>query len=76
LGCQVTCNLKLYAGYSFLYWANILRAGEQIDIAIDSDTLPPGDPPGTQPEPGEDPPHFVDSDMWAHGLKFGLEYAF
>lgn len=70
------CHLKLFAGYDFLYWADVIRAGEQVNIAINPNNLPPGDPPGSQPQPGTEPPGFFESNFWAHGFNVGVEYAF
>ena len=72
VGYDLTCSLRAYIGYNFLYWANVARAAEQIDTNINASYIPPSDPTG-------DPaPLFSrqDSDFWAQGLNFGLEWQF
>ncbi len=40
MGCQVTCRLRTFVGYNLLYWAPVLRAGDQIDLNIDPRNFP------------------------------------
>src|SRR5262245_37031796 len=40
LGYQLTPRLKAFVGYSFLYWSNVVRPGEQIDTNIDAARIP------------------------------------
>src|SRR5262245_44021697 len=56
---------RLLGGYSFIYWNNIVLAGNQIDT-----TLPvPFTPGGTQPEL-----LFQRTDFWVQGMSLGAEY--
>jgi hypothetical protein len=75
LGYNVTDNLKLYVGYTFIYWSNVLRPGDQIDRVLDSNQIPntPPAPPARQRRPLVP---FRDTDFWAHGVNFGLQYSF
>ena len=34
LGYQLTPNLRLQAGYNFLFWSNVVRPGQQIDTSV------------------------------------------
>jgi hypothetical protein len=70
----VSPNLKVYAGYNFLYWSNVLRPGDQIDRTVDL-TFVPNPPPGVPPS-GQNRPTvpFTRSDFWAQGVQFGLEF--
>ena len=34
LGYNVTQNLRLFAGYNFLYWTNVLRVADQVDTTL------------------------------------------
>ena len=34
VGYQVTDHLRAYIGYTFLYWSDVVRAGEQVPRAI------------------------------------------
>jgi hypothetical protein len=65
LGYQVNPALKLTFGYSFLYWSNVARAGNQIDPNIGRD------PGATQPQLT-----FHKSDFWVQGLNFGAALDF
>jgi hypothetical protein len=73
LGYQLTDNLRIYAGYSFLYVSDVVRPGDQIDRGINR---------SQQPDVGQDRalvgaarpiPMFRHTDFWAHGANFGLE---
>jgi len=72
VGFQVTPRLRLTAGYTLVYWGNVLRPGEHIDLDVnptylDSELPVPLDPPFS--------PKFAfdETDFWAHGLSFGGE---
>lgn len=71
IGYQLTDQLRLTTGYTFIYWSNVVRAGDQINLDINPQRLPfSGQDPGVaRPEFA-----FVDSDYWAHGVSFGGEY--
>ncbi len=71
LGYRVTDCVKLTLGYSFIYWSNVLRPGEQIDRVVNPGLFPP------QEASVYGPPRpaffFRDTDFWAQGLSWGLE---
>jgi len=73
LGYQLTCRLRAFVGYNFIYWANVARASEQVDYTLNSTYFPNGGP-----VEGEPRPEFVwnDSDFWAQGMNLGMEYRF
>ena len=64
LAYQWTDHWRTYVGYSILYWGDVTRAGEQIDLNVDPRNLPPVSPGGL-PFPA-----YVGqrTDFWAHGL--------
>jgi hypothetical protein len=70
---QVTPHAKVVIGYSFLYWTNVARAGEQINTNVDAQNVP-NSPVFTQPT-GATNPHFtfVETGFWAQGLNVGLD---
>lgn len=72
LGYQVVQNLRATFGYTFLYWSNVARPGEQIDLAVNPNLLPPVN----EPVVGEQRPAFAfrETGYWAQGLDFGVEY--
>ena len=74
LGYWVTSNVKAYVGYNFLYWSNVVRAGEQIDRVVDQSFIP--STVGAQAAfSGQlrPQPLFQQTGFWAQGIQFGLE---
>ena len=72
LGYQWTQRMRLTAGYSFIYWSNVVRPGDQIDTTVNPNLLPPENPIQTS----HLNPRFAfqDSDYWVQGLSLGGEY--
>jgi hypothetical protein len=70
VGCSVTPQIRLSAGYTFMYWNNILRAGDQIDSGLSQ--LPPSAPTGVH----RPIVPMRQADFWAQGLRFGFDYVF
>jgi hypothetical protein len=56
---------QLMAGYSFIYWSNVVLAGNQIDTTVDPSQL------ATSTRPAF---NFTRTDYWAQGLSLGAEY--
>jgi hypothetical protein len=69
---QSACGWALTFGYNLVYWSDVFRAGEQIDLDINTSQIPPGTLQGT-PRPRF---LFESTDFWAQGLQFGFEYLF
>jgi hypothetical protein len=75
LGWQATPHLRLYVGYNFLYWTNVLRVGDQIDPVLNVPSRP--GPlllqrvPAVPPRPAV---LFRDTDFWAQGVNVGLQF--
>ncbi len=63
MGYQLTHHVSLFAGYTFLYWNNPLRAGDQIDTTINPGA---GTPPARPARPYKSEP------FWAQGINLGL----
>ncbi len=72
LGYRLNRHLQFHAGYNFIYWTDVIRAGDQIDMGINPSQIPPGTLSGEARPAFE----FADSDFWAHGLNLGLEVTF
>jgi hypothetical protein len=72
LGYQVTQHLRLTAGYSFIYWSNVVRPGDQIDTTVNPNLLPPENP--TQTAFLNPRFAFRETDYWVQGLSLGGEY--
>ncbi len=72
IGYQVTCNIRATVGYNLIYWSDVVRPGDQIDLVINPTQLPPGTLEGAA-RPAF---NFNSSDFWAQGVSFGLELRF
>jgi hypothetical protein len=73
LGYWFTPTWRAYVGYNTLYWSNVVRPGEQIDRVVDL-TFVPNPPPGVVPSGQSRPqPLFSQSNLWVHGIQFGIE---
>jgi hypothetical protein len=74
LGYQVTDSLQVYVGYTFLYWSNVARSGDQIDPRVNGARLPSRG----QVYPRNSPPlaQFRTTDFWAQGINFGMQLSF
>ncbi len=73
IGCQVCKHVRAFAGYSFLYWSDVARAGKQIDLGVNASQVPLDPRFGQFTGPAR--PMFVihDTDFWAQGINVGLE---
>jgi hypothetical protein len=60
---RLTQNVRVFTGYTFLWWANALRAGDQIDLVVNRTPNGPSRPIL---------PYHTD-DFWGQGLNAGLE---
>src|SRR5262249_55469830 len=77
VGWQPTTGVRLFAGYTFLYLSDVARPGDQVDRVIAPGqsvaffAMPPRSVPVQRPT-------FLgrDNDFFAHGLNFGLEFAY
>jgi hypothetical protein len=72
IGYYVCPCLKLYAGYTFIYWSSVARPGDQLDRLINTTfqgPLPVGDP-------RPDHSTVLSHNTWVQGVNVGLEYRF
>jgi hypothetical protein len=80
IGVQPLPWLRLYTGYTFMYWSNVIRAGEQIPNSIDSRTLPPlpnlTAPGGPVTAGGTSLYQFHYNSLWMQGINFGTQIRF
>lgn len=77
LGYYLTPNIKLFGGYNFLYWSNVLRVADQIDTTLNVRPRGPGVlPPLEQPADGPRRPAipFRSTDFWAQGVTVGIQF--
>jgi hypothetical protein len=74
VGYLLTDRLRVTAGYSLLFWTSVIRPGDQIDFDVNSEFLGLGDPPIADVDPVRPLFAFDDTDIWAQGFSFGLDY--
>jgi hypothetical protein len=76
VGYQLTRHLRASVGYSFLYCSNVVRPGDQIDRVVNPTLLPTSTGPGAASPPARPAFAFHDSDFWAQGVSFALEFRY
>jgi hypothetical protein len=74
LGYQITPAWRVTMAYNLLYWQDMVRAGDQVDLLINSTQLP--GPIGTATPANRPNFEFRRIDFWAQGISLGLEYQF
>ncbi len=75
-GYQVHRNIRLYAGYTFLYWNQIVRPGDSVNPVIDVRQLPTSTSFNAAAGATQPAATFPKSDFWAHGVSFGMAVHF
>jgi hypothetical protein len=73
LAYQVTPRLKASVGYSYLYWSDVVRAGNQIDATVNPALIPPVVTPSGPTRPAF---AFQRSSLWVQGISLGLEITY
>lgn len=69
---RLTCRLEASLGYTLVYWSEVARAGDQIDLDVNPSQISSGALVGAaRPEFS-----FTTTDFWAQGLNVGLECSF
>jgi hypothetical protein len=71
----LTPYISARLGYSFLYWSNVVRPGDQV-TRVASPTLVPSDPAYGTGGPNEPGNAFHSTGYWAQGLNIGLDFHF
>jgi hypothetical protein len=72
-GYAITPLLRLTLGYSFLYWSDVARPGDQVSRIVNPALIPTSTIFGTPGGAAQPAPNFNRSDFWAQGLSFGIE---
>lgn len=72
VGCRLTRRLSAHLGYTFLYWGDVARPGQQLNIFIDPRQVPSNLAFGTSAMPAQPVRLFESTDYWAQGLSAGL----
>jgi hypothetical protein len=77
LGYQFTPHFSIWAGYTLLYWNELLRSGQQIDPNIDIRQVPVLSG-AAGPVAGAQFPQvlFHETSLWAQGINIGMEFIY
>ena len=67
---HLNCRVDLGVGYSFMYWSNVARVGDQVDTTVNLSQANGGALAG----PANPAASIVESDYWIQGLHFTLGY--
>ena len=78
VGVHVTPHLQLTAGYSFLYWDQVVRPGLQIDRTVNTTLIPLsgnfGMPLLNMTPPSRPAFSFVEESFWMHNLNLAVDF--
>lgn len=72
VGYWLTPTVRVFGGYNFLYWSNVIRPGDQIDHTVDLTFVPNALSAGFSGQ-YRPRPVFKQSDLAINGIQFGLE---
>jgi hypothetical protein len=77
LGWELARGVRALLGYTFLYWSDVARPGNQVDQTVNVSQFPAFTPAGG-PLIGPARPEvlFRQSEFWAQGLNFGVEVSY
>jgi hypothetical protein len=75
-GYQMTPWCRLQVGYTFLYWNNVVRPGNQVDRTVNPSQVPTDQNFGALTGPARPSFTLQTSDFWAQGINFGVEFRF
>ncbi len=76
LKLRLTDRLDVFGGYSFLYWSRVVRPGDQIDSNVNPNLVPTSMTFGAAGGPSRPAFSFRQTDFFAHGANFGLEFRY
>jgi hypothetical protein len=77
VGYRFANFLSAFVGYDFLFWNDVVRPGDQLDLRVDP-TRVPSDPAYNPSAPRATLPAvpFKSSSFWAQGIAVGLEFRY
>jgi hypothetical protein len=76
VGYQVSRHMRLFAGYTFLYWSEVVRAGDQIDTSVNPTQVAIVQPAGPLVGPARPAFSVHGTDLWTQGGTFGVEFRY
>jgi hypothetical protein len=76
VGYWLTHYLRATVGYTFLYYSSVARPGDQVNRTVNPTLLPTSTPAAGPTGPAQPGFTFRDTDFWAQGFNFGLEFRY
>lgn len=78
IGYNLTDNMRIFVGYDFLYWSNVVRPGDQVDTTLNVTQIPNFAPPGLFPTSPIVRPivPFHTTDFFAQGISAGFMWRY
>ncbi len=76
LGYQPIEQVRLFVGYTFLYWNDVARPGNEIDVNVNPSRFPVNAPVGGASGPARPGFTFNETDFWAQGIQIGAEFRY
>jgi hypothetical protein len=76
LGYKITERVSLFAGYTFIYWSDVARPGDQIDRSLNPNLIPTSSTYGMPGGPSRPAAGIQRTDFYAHGLNLGVTFRY
>jgi hypothetical protein len=76
VGIEVTTNLRLFVGYTFLYWDDVVRPGNQFDRLVNTSLVPTSNNFGRGPATAPPTTLGDGTQFWAQGINFGATFRY
>jgi len=76
VGYQINKNLRASIGYTFLYWSSVVRPGDQVDVGLSGTQIPTDTRFNPTAGPARPAVLLRDTDFYAQGINFGLEFRY
>jgi hypothetical protein len=76
-GVELTKWARVWIGYTFLYWTDVIRPGDEVNTPVNPAQVPTSLTFGAvQPAPSRPIPVFTRTDFWAQGLNVGVAFRY
>jgi hypothetical protein len=76
VGYQFWHYCRVFVGYQFLYWSDVVRPGQQINRTVNPTLVPTSSLFGIAEGPAQPLVPMVRTDYWAQGLNFGIAFRY
>jgi hypothetical protein len=76
LGFNLFERARLFVGYTFLYWSDVIRPGDQASTPVNPALVPTSLTFGSPVNPPRPVPVFSRSEFWVQGISFGVAFRY